>query len=148
MIILGNMHPTGFGDITPKRVLEIGDDGKHRFHSVWTPTGRYVELDAEMLIGGEPEFVPEGVQFIDIKGKIRPEHVMHMAKAIRGLWTTYEPLAIRNKAEIIKVEGGDAVSYDFQSIDKVVLEDLEKSPELTALFQSYWTRTTPGLEEE
>lgn len=148
VIILGNMHPTGFGDITPKRVLEIGGDGSHTFHEVWSPDGKYVQLDAEALIGGMPELVPEGVQFIEITGKLPPEHVMHMAKAIRGLWTCYEPLAIRNKAEIVKATGGDSVSYDFQSIDKVVMDDLKDAPDLLELFLSFWGRTLAGLGED
>jgi len=148
VIILGNMHPTGFGDITPKRVLEIKADGGHEFRTIWSPEGKYVQLDAEALIGGMPETVPQGVQFIEVVGKLPPEHVMHMAKAIRGLWTCYEPLAIRNKAEIVKATGGDAVSYDFQSIDKVVMDDLKGMPDLLDLFLSFWGRTLAGLGED
>lgn len=144
--VLGNTHPTGFGDITPKRILQIVD-GKHEFVEVWSPAGRYIQLDAEMLMEGIPEHVPQGVQFIDIVGKLAPEHVMHLAKAVRGLWTCYQPLAIRNRAEIVKVTGGDSVSHDFASIDKVVREDLADEPELLELFSGYWAATARREEE-
>lgn len=146
VIVLGNTHPTGFGDIGPKRILQI-KGSTHEFVEVWSPARRYVQLDAEMLMEGIPEHVQEGVQFIDIVGKLAPEHVMHLAKAVRGLWTCYQPLAIRNRAEIVKVTGGDSVSHDFASIDKVVREDLADEPELLELFSGYWAATARREEE-
>jgi len=150
VIILGNMHPTGFGDITPKRMLQINDDGSHTFVPVWSPDEQYALLDVNELLdvplvdlikGGE---VPD---FIEIEGSISPDRVLDLAKAIRTLWAL-EPMAIRNKVEIEKVGLAGSVNHDFASIDKVVLEDLADEPELRDLFLTYWNRTAVAVEGE
>lgn len=147
VIILGNMHPTGFGDITPKRVLEITGAGDHVFHEVWSPDEKYLKLDVNNLLADHTDFPQWTPDFIEVEGSISPDRVLDLAKAIRALWGI-EPLAIRNKVEIEKVAGGDAVSYDFQSIDKVVMDDLKDAPDLLELFLSFWGRTLAGLGED
>lgn len=147
VIILGNTHPTGFGDITHKRVLIIHDDGRHEFKTVWSPEGRHVVLDVEDLVNDKARLPVETVEFIDVVGAISPDRVLDLARAIRHLWSL-EPLAVRNSVLIERVAGGDAVSHDFASIDKVVLDDLKDEPELRELFESYWCRTAADLMEE
>lgn len=146
VIILGNMHPTGFGDITAKRVLRIEDDGSHTFVPVWSPEDHYVELTAEDLLGGAV-VVPKEVQFIDISGQVAPGLVLELAKAVRQLWISCNPLAIRNRVEITKVGGEGVISHDFAAIDKVVAGELAGRPDLLALFNEYWAGTAPAVEE-
>lgn len=150
VIILGNMHPTGFGDITHKRMLQINDDGSHTFIPVWSPEQKYALLDVNELLAVplvdliKGEDVPD---FIEIEGTISPDRVLDLAKAVRALWAL-EPMAIRNKVEIEKVGAAGSVNHDFASIDKVVLEDLANEPELRDLFLSYWNKTVVAVEGE
>lgn len=150
VIILGNMHPTGFGDITHKRMLQINDDGSHTFVPVWSPEEKYLKLDVSELLSVPlvELIVGEGVpDFIEIEGSISPDRVLDLAKAIRTLWAL-EPMAIRNKVEIEKVGSAGSVNHDFASIDKVVLDDLADEPELRDLFLQYWNRTVVAVEGE
>lgn len=146
VIILGNTHPTGFGDITAKRVLVRKPDGSHEFQAVWSPEDKYRLLKADELIDGKVD-VTQGVDFIEIEGVVRADQVMPLAREIRRLWNDVQPMAIRNKVEIEKVHGEGTVNHDFASLDQVILEDLKDDPELRELFTSYWNRTAPAVEE-
>lgn len=148
VIILGNMHPTGFGDITHKRMLQINDDGSHDFVTVWSPEEKYALLDVNKILGvAVADYLEVVPDFIEIEGTISPDRVLDLAKAIRALWAL-EPMAIRNKVEIEKVGAHGSVNHDFASIDKVVLEDLADEPELRDLFLSYWNKTVVAVEGE
>lgn len=150
VIVLGNTHPTGFGDISPKRALRINDDGSHTFIPLWWPQEKYLQVDATQLLDGTlgEAFWQSRPDFIDVTGKVSFDQVMGLSKATRELWMKMEPLALRNRVEIERPAGQGEVSCDFQSIDKVVLADLEGEPVLREMFLSYWGATAPAEAEE
>lgn len=147
VIIMGNMHPTGFGDITPKRVLRIGGDGSHTFLPVWEPEGKSVSVEVNQLLAGEC-VIPPAVEFIEIVGQVGPDKVLDLSRTVRSLWTDFSPFAIRNKVEIASLGADGAVSHDFASLDKIIRGELETKPELLELFNSYWAGTAPTIQEE
>lgn len=153
VVILGNMHPTGFGDITAKRVLVIEDDGSHRFESIWEPNGSYAKVTVEQLLDGSDMILDmlEGASFVEIVGEVSADRVMDLARGIRKIWLTAQPFAVRNRVEVTRVGGepGDVVgSHEFQDIDKLIREELGKRPDLVAQFDEYWAQTAPTVTEE
>lgn len=149
VVILGNTHPTGFGDITDKRVLLIRPDGRHEFHTVWYRNIGYLHIEVNDLLAPEVEFQPNGVQFVEITGEIEAGRVMDLARAVRKLWQGGLPLAVRNRVEVIKAGSGDLLAgHDFHQLDMQIRAELIRRPELVELFDSFWADTAPALQEE
>lgn len=149
VVILGNTHPTGFGDITDKRVLLIRPDGRHEFHTVWYRNAGYMHIEVNDLLAPEVEFQPNGVQFVEITGEIEAGRVMDLARAVRKLWQGGLPLAVRNRVEVIKAGSGDLLAgHDFHQLDMQIRAELIRRPELVELFDSFWADTAPTLQEE
>jgi len=150
VVILGNTHPTGFGDITDKRVMLIRPDGKHEFHPVWYRNDGYLHLDVNDLIAPDFDFDEDrGAQFIEISGELQASQVMDLARAVRKIWQSWAPLAVRNTAEVIKPGTGETLAdHDFHQLDMQIRAELIKRPELVELFDAFWADTAPSLQEE
>ena len=151
VVILGNTHPTGFGDITPKRMLVIEDDGSHRFQPIWGPEGTYQEVTVADLLA-DPDAVCDqvtGASFVQVVGEVGADRVMDLARAIRKVWVTAQPMALRNKVEVTRVGGDEVVAgHEFDAIDQLIRADLGKRPDLVAQFDEYWAQTAPTVTEE
>ena len=150
VIILGNTFPTGFGDVTDKRVLLIRADGGHEFHRIWSRQDGYLTIAAEDLLDPAFEFaVLSGVEFVEIVGELPASQVMELARAVRKIWINWQPLAVRNRVEVLKAGISDvAVSHDFQQLDMQIRAELIRSPELHELFDAFWQQSAPALQEE
>lgn len=150
VIILGNTHPTGFGDITDKRVLLIHPDGTHEFYPVWLKKAGYVEVAASELIDPAYDLERlESVNFIEITGDLDASQVMDMARAVRRIWLGCAPLAVRNKVEVRKPGSTETLAnHDFYQLDMMIRAELIKRPELVDLFDVFWSETAPALQEE
>jgi hypothetical protein len=150
VVILGNTHPTGFGDITDKRVMLIRPDGRHEFHTVWHQGDGYLHLDVNDLLAPEFDFAQEnGVQFVEISGALAASQVMDLSRAVRKLWQGVQPLAVRNRVEVIKAGSGETLAdHDFHQLDMQIRAELIKRAELVELFDAFWADTAPAMQEE
>jgi DNA repair exonuclease SbcCD nuclease subunit len=150
VIVLGNTHPTGFGDITDKRVMLIRPDGRHEFHQVWSKAAGYREISANELIDPGFDFDPtNSVEFVEITGELEASQVMDLARAVRKLWQGWQPLAVRNRVELVKAGTHDPVaSHEFHQLDMQIRAELIRRPELVELFNALWADTAPALQEE
>lgn len=150
VIVLGNTHPTGFGDITDKRVLLIRPDGRHEFHTIWKRSEGYLEIEAGDLV--HPDFAFDrvaNVEFVEIVGDLEASQVMDLARAVRKVWLSWAPLAVRNRVELVKAGSNEAVaSHEFDQLDQQIRAELAARPELVALFDAIWADTAPALQEE
>lgn len=150
VIILGNTHPTGFGDITDKRVLLIRPDGRHEFHKVWHSDVGYLQLDVNELIAPDNDFTQENVvQFVEITGELAASQVMDLARAVRKLWQSWQPYAVRNRVEVTKAGTSETLAdHDFHQLDMVIRAELIKRADLVELFDAFWADTAPAMQEE
>jgi DNA repair exonuclease SbcCD nuclease subunit len=150
VVIMGNTHPTGFGDITDKRVLLIRPDGRHEFHTIWHKAAGYLHLDVNDLIAPDYDFDKEScMQFVEITGDLQASQVMDLARAVRKVWQHWQPLAVRNRVEVIKAGSSETLAdHDFHQLDMVIRAELIKRPELVELFDAFWAETAPALQEE
>lgn len=149
VIILGNTHPTSFGDITDKRVLLIRPDGHHEFHTVWHQSANYLHIDVNDLLAPDVEITQNGVQFVEITGELEASRVMDLARAVRKVWQDGKPMAVRNRVEVTKAGSGETLAdHDFHQLDMQIRAELIKRPELVELFDAFWADTAPALQEE
>jgi DNA repair exonuclease SbcCD nuclease subunit len=150
VIILGNTHPTGFGDITDKRVMLIRPDGRHEFHTVWLQETGYRLLDVNDLLAPDFNFAVLGLaQFVEITGALAASQVMDLARAVRKLWQSCQPYAVRNRVEVTKAGTSETLAdHDFHQLDMVIRAELIKRADLVELFDAFWADTAPALQEE
>ncbi len=105
VIVLGNTHPTGFGDISDKRIAIVDSEtGTLSFESVWQQIDGYAKLEAQDLLGLDlTQDVHLTGQFIDIVGTLEADQAMDFAKAMKKLWgADRTPYAIRANVHLAK----------------------------------------------
>jgi len=133
LIVLGNTHPTGFGDISDKRIVRLHDDGDVTFERVWSMAEGYYECGPSELGS-----VPASTQFLRIKGEIEPSQLHPFTKALRALWAS-SPSLFAARSEV-KIAGGNRFAGvgkkgEMMDIKALVTAELEAQPELFALWQ-------------
>ena len=98
LIVLGSPHPTNFGDICEKFILEIGEDGEPCLTTVWDPADHYYEASwRDPLPSGLTD-----IHFVKLTGEAAAGEAPQLAKAIQAAWTTLEPFAVKSEVQIIK----------------------------------------------
>jgi len=108
--IVGNIMPTGFSDISDKRVLIYDTDAKIMVSkNIWHKSEGYRQIRASCLLNGDafPDLHTE-LQFVDVVGKVSPNQVRDLKLAIhKRIWAmgSEHLLAVRDQTEIIRPEG-------------------------------------------
>lgn len=110
LVILGNTHPTNFGDITDKFYYDFDwiDEAKTKRDFIptkcWDKSISYVKVYADKLLDGTA-VIPESVKFIEVYGEdVKPELSGEIANCLRDLWVRYPgAYMIRNNVSYINI---------------------------------------------
>lgn len=133
LIVLGNIHPTSFSDITDKRIMTIGDDGV-KFVPVWKKSKGYQEINWQDLEESYPH------QFIKITGTAKAENLRDIMKAAKTIEKNSPNLfALKMDVEIeglAKMQESCAEDKSQTIVDKVE-QSLESTPELLELWKEF-----------
>lgn len=96
VIVIGNIHPTGFGDISDKRVLWVDDvTGEVSSELVWCGEDSGT-VQAEHFLS--PATFPQyaSLEFLTIAGEIDADEAFDLAQAVKQVWASETPpFAIR-----------------------------------------------------
>ena len=137
LIVLGNTHPTGFGDISDKYRYALLPDGSMVRQPIWQKGQQYDEVD----VGGRTAGIlhdwvrdNNAPQFIDIVGEVVADEVVELNRTVNKLWAA-GALAIRNR---VSVQGAEVEVSDttlITSLAQQVEADLGDRPEQLALWR-------------
>jgi DNA repair exonuclease SbcCD nuclease subunit len=133
LIILGNIHPTSFSDISPKRVAIVDASGV-RFEEVWDDI-KY----ARYMVDAIPDRTY--AQFVRIKGSVPSENIAQVSKAVNRLWKTSPSLlALRSEVtvdDIVQEQQDDGATAE--TLPSLIAKELESSPAMKAMWEEFTT---------
>ena len=124
LIMIGNTHPTNFGDISDKYYWDLTPTGLTKT-KLWDAGQKHAVLDIT------DEFLPapkKGVDFIDVVGKLPQSRGNDLSQYLSDLWHYTDPLMVRNSVEIVSESMVSAELVDFDNLREVVRKQLEGSP--------------------
>lgn len=134
LIVLGNTHPTGFADVSDKRIA-VFENGKLEFRSIWCAQDGYREVDYREIADSYNE------QFIRITGTAKASLLPEITKAAKAVQNN-SPNLLALKLDVVyedmprvasKVEHGER-----KTLLEVVHAALEKeAPELLPLWEEF-----------
>lgn len=119
VIVLGNTHPTGFGDVSNKyRYVLDTETGHVTSHLIWSESEHFARIKL-----GDPLTPNEPLQFIEVRGAGTRQDV---ARYVQEVWDTFpQSFAVRSVCEYtdgVRVEDAHA---DFHDIPTMIARDLE-----------------------
>jgi DNA repair exonuclease SbcCD nuclease subunit len=136
LIILGNVHPTGFADISDKRIAILDASGV-RFQQVWGKDENYAEWD----VNEDPPLDSTDAQFVRIKGSVPSENIAQVSKAVNRLWKTSPGLlALRSEVtvdDIVQEQQDDGATAE--TLPSLIAKELESSPAMKAMWEEFTT---------
>ena len=134
VIIIGNVHPTGFSDVSDKRVIRITDDGIVESIPVWTRMDGYDTYSCHEL----PE--QTHAQFVEISGEVEPGDLAALARGVRKLWkNSPDLLALRlttHAKALASVPPGHA-NQSLVTLPAIIKAELASRPELKSLWEEF-----------
>lgn len=140
LIILGNTHPTGFADMSDKRVMYV-EDGKIRFEPVWSMAEGYREYSLDTL----PEAAP--CPFIRLNDTLDRSDIRTMTQKVAAIWrNSPELLAFKVNVQLNGVEALDVDNLQHEQLERLpelIRRELQQRPELASL----WDEFTTGEED-
>ena len=124
--IIGNLHPTGFSDISDKRVL-IWNDGMWEEKEVWS---EYHATEAPWDYGHWDDVLDE-VQFLRITGECEATDMKGISATVKGLWRNSPNLfAIKLDVKIKGIEATTDIEHmDIESLPTIIAKELDGKPE-------------------
>jgi DNA repair exonuclease SbcCD nuclease subunit len=130
LVILGNIHPTGFTDIADKYCWTF-DNGILSKHLLWSKSSGYAEIDFNQLP------ITTSAEFIRIVGKAKPEDLLTLSKNINKMWKTNDSvLAIKMDVEVedtlLKLTSSKEVTL--KTLPDMIREELRGTPALYRLW--------------
>jgi DNA repair exonuclease SbcCD nuclease subunit len=140
LVILGNTHPTGFSDISDKRIAildNVGGKLQVNFETIWRKSDGYLEVDSEKI----PEETE--AQFVRITGEIESDKLGGMARSISKLWKNNPGLlAVKSEVAVKSVENtaenGEVVTAE--SLPAIISKELEANPKMFSLWNEFLSR--------
>ena len=136
VIVLGNTHPTGFGDLGDKRIMLIDSQGRPNFKQVYSAERYEQAVDLDDFLSGQV-VVGQEVRFVTLTGDIGTERATDLAKAVKQIWAENEGLmALRSVVSIQStalVKATDAVS--FSRLPEHIEKELADRPALLAIWK-------------
>lgn len=136
VIVLGNTHPTGFGDLGHKRFMLIDSQGLPRFESLYNAELCEDGIDLDDYLTGR-RALGEQVRFATLTGNIGPERAADLAKAVKQIWSEQAGLmALRSVVSIenpMQVKSADAVS--FRRLPEHIEKELADRPAQLAIWK-------------
>lgn len=136
VIVLGNTHPTGFGDLGFKRIMMINEQGERYFESAYEAEIYEASLDLDDYLTGKAALSSQ-VRFATLTGNIGPERAADLAKAVKQIWSECDGLmALRSVVSIenpMQVKTADAVS--FRRLPEHIEKELADRPAQLAIWK-------------
>ena len=137
LIVLGNTHPTGFSDISDKRIAVVDNVGgklQVNFETIWSDG--YVEVD----INEAP--IPESTdaQFFRLTGRIPSDQLAEVSKGVQLLWrNSPKLLAVKSEVKVVGIDKltDDGTEITAQSLPKIISEELKSDPPMHALWEEF-----------
>lgn len=137
VIILGNTHPTSFGDLGEKYVWFYHSQSNH-FSTEVNAKDSSVTLDAKELIEAHQSDCLAHLgdyEWIDVRGTLPQEAAVDLAKALRALWKAC-PYLYGLRSSHVTYEGME-LAADVASAGPVNLMEMVES-KLTAELKPLW----------
>jgi DNA repair exonuclease SbcCD nuclease subunit len=134
LIVVGSPHPTGFGDISDKFVVSLGDVGMSPIlKQVWSKNSHYLECDWKDAVGQ----IHSDHQFVKLVGEVAPSEIHSLASTVRRLWKDFKPFAIKSDVKVLSGEASASAFDTRQSvrINEIIELELRGSPELYQLWK-------------
>lgn len=147
VIIIGNTHPTGFADISDKRVIALDTDTDTvESRWIWKAEDSYLRVDVDDFLAVE-SFDDEGLQFLHVKGALDSTQLRSYAQQLKKAWKeSPDLLALRSE---VTVRGGEKAGIDSQEFTRItdrITAELGDRPELLALWKEICPATTIEAE--
>lgn len=141
LIILGNIHPTSFSDISDKYFWDW--DGKQfKRYKCWSKDKGFASVSWQDL--SDLEFYPE-LEFIDVVGTANQEHLPAINKMVSDLWSKSDKLLmVRNSVQSTEAEIDVTAIAEHQSIsvpDRIT-KGLKDSP-----LQELWLKYLEQIDD-
>jgi DNA repair exonuclease SbcCD nuclease subunit len=94
VFVLGNIHPTGFADISDKFTYQLNPrTGTMTKTKVWSMQDLYLECDWKSL--QDSLEAAEGRQFVRLMGSMTQQEVPILARLVNKIWQQGDSLAVR-----------------------------------------------------
>lgn len=135
LIVLGNLHPTGFGDISDKYIV-VFEDGQPKYGKVWDAEEKYIEVTPDQIDKVNPRLH----QFVRIVGKVKPAEMNQLAKDIKKLWSTEGGTIFAIRSEV-KIDTGNTKaaavdnSQGQMKLTDIIEAELAENEELLSLWK-------------
>lgn len=136
LIILGNTHPTGFGDIGDKYRYALLHSGEIVRERIWAEDEQHATVDMQCLSAAIlHEWIDESdaPQFIDLVGEVDAGGVVELNRTVNKLWGA-GALAIRNRVKVVGAETIVDEVGQVVSLAEQVRTDLADKPDQLALW--------------
>lgn len=121
LVILGNIHPTSFGDISDKYYYDLSATELKKT-KIWDMETGYARIDYD---GEEFPARPEGAQFIDIQGRISIDKGADLAEYISHCWEELDPLMVRNNVTFVTESHQSVEAVDFHTLPDEISKELD-----------------------
>jgi DNA repair exonuclease SbcCD nuclease subunit len=136
LILVGNIHPTSFSDISDKFVWYVDEGLNVTKDCVWSMRQKHLKFDYKSLF---EDIYLDGYQFIEITGQAETSDLPKIARAISNLWKTLpNVLMIKNSVTSTRVIEAPKEVSKVDIITKVTNELQET--ELNDLWRYYLGR--------
>jgi len=131
VVLLGNIHPTNFGDISDKYRWTL-DKGKLEKYLVWEKKKHYLKIDPSSELE-----ISEDIQFLEVSGEVDSSEYPAYCKWLAGLWKRCpKAYAIRSNVEIITEDFTNTIDEkSLQNLTDTIKEELEEEKDLMELFE-------------
>jgi DNA repair exonuclease SbcCD nuclease subunit len=131
LVILGNIHPTGFSDISDKRIAKF-NNGELRFEQVWSMSDGYLEVDCQDI----PEENIDPVQFVRITGEAQHGQLAHIAKSVGKLWRSNPAmLAVKSSVEVHRTKETARSHSEMRSLPQLIEYELASDPPMLGMWK-------------
>ena len=143
LLVLGNTHPTSFGDISDKFVWHF-DKTKE---NPWSQTKIWEKLTGELTLSAseiydlpESEFLLDdgavAPQFVSVVGDLPAEDIPELASRIGLIWKHWKPFMVRNMVNSIAEETTSLMEegYRIEDFSSKIKDGLASSPKLLEKF--------------
>ena len=123
LIILGNVFPTSFSDISTKFYYDLTPDSLVPV-KIWDVKTGYRKLE---YTGDVFPKIPEA-QFIEVVGKITIDKGVDLAEYLREIWEVSGALMVRNSVSVVSDYSQTAELVDFDKLPDEISKQLEGTP--------------------
>lgn len=96
LVVIGNTLPTGFADVSDKRVLRVEPDGSLTSLPIWHQHKHYLRVDWKQI---DNVTVPSDLQFLRLTGKAEASELVALSRVTRRLWAEH-PYLLALKADV------------------------------------------------